>query len=371
MKLSQIEWRSVGRAVLKEYINDDVSGLASEMAYNFIFALFPFVIFLSALTGVVGQLLGRRQLFDSIMTTLYQTLPPASVAALAAPLSDVLGQQPAGLSLGAIGGVLLALGFASNGVATIMKAFNRAYGVEETRSFVGKWAVALGLTVVLSLFLIGGFILLLFGDIIGAWLIGRLGQGRIFGAVWFVMRIAGALLGISLGLALLYWQGPNVKQQFRWLTPGAVLTTLVWGLTTGAFGLYARVLGASSYSKYYGTLVGLILFLFYLYLTSTVILLGAELNAETTKRYDPTTIADKMGDPRKQLPGKQPQPHPQAAVEAGVSRQEVSDSNFRSAAKLATGEGSPATATASVRAKHATEAARDGDRHVSGTAGET
>ena len=133
----------------------------------------------------------------------------------------------------------------------------------------------------------------------------------------------------------------------------------MWACATAGFGLYVRVLRASSWSRYYGALVGPLLFQAYLYLTSLVALLGAELNAETTKRYDPATIGDKLGDPRKQLPGKQPPPAAEAAREAGVTPGQVVTTNARSAAKLAEGAGSPATATLPTRAERDRE--RRGD----------
>lgn len=353
MKLSQVEWVPVGKAAIKEYSNDDVSGMAAEMAYHFIFALFPFVIFLAALAGFVGRIVGQGELFTNIMDMLYKAVPTAADA-LRGPLSEVLNnQRGSALSIGA----LLALLSASNAVSTIMKAFNRAYGVEETRNFIVTKAIAMGLTLALSIFMIGGFVLILFGGKIGEWLASQFGFGAVFNVVWTVLRFVLALVGITAALAVLYWKGPNVDQQFQWLTPGSIVTTVVWVVATGLFGLYVKFLGQSSYSKTYGTVWGLILFLLYLYLTSTVILMGAEVNAETTKRYDPDTIRDKITDPRKQLPGKQPQPHPQAAAEAGVSRGQIAESNTRSAQKLASGQGSPATATAATRASDSNGAA--------------
>ena len=119
-----------------------------------------------------------------------------------------------------------------------------------------------------------------------------------------------SLVGIVLAFSLLYWQAPNVDQQFRWVTPGSLLSTVALALLSFGFGIYVNLVGAASYAKTYGTAFGLILFLYFLYLASQVILLGAEFNAETTKRYDPETIRDKITDPRKQLPGEQPAPHP-------------------------------------------------------------
>ncbi len=338
MHLWQVEWRTVGKAALREFRNDDVAGLASEIAFSCLFALFPFALFLSAAMGLVGRLVGARELFATSMATMYRALPPASARALEDPLREVLAARP-GTALSAGAGALLALAFASNGVATIMKALNRAYGVEETRSFLRARLVALALTLVLGLLLVGGFVLLLFGDWVRGALADRLEPGAAVGPAWLAARLVLVPAAISLGLALLYWLGPNVEQQFKWITPGSVLAALAWVAMTAGFGLYVRVLGASSYSRYYGTLVGLILFLFYLYLTGLIILLGAELNAETTKRYDPETIRDKITDPRKQLPGKQPVPATAAAAEAGVSPAQVAASVAASRRRGASGVG--------------------------------
>ncbi|MDQ3701581.1 MAG: YihY/virulence factor BrkB family protein [Chloroflexota bacterium] len=361
MKLSQIEWKIVGKAVVKEYSKDDVPGLAAEMAYHFIFALFPFIIFLTTIAGIIGQALSQDRLIDQIMAALYSQLPAATVEALRQPLEEVLGQRSGeALSIGAVVGIVLALYSASNGVATIMKAFNRAYGVEETRGFIKTKALAIGLTLVLSLLLITGFISLTIGNDIVGWLADVLGLGGATAVLLTVAQYLLALVGITLAFGLLYWQGPNVDQQFRWLTPGSFLATAALVLLTILFGLYVNLIGASSYAKTYGTAFGLILFMLYLYLTSQVILLGAEFNAETAKRYDPDTIRDKITDPRKQLPGEQPAPHPQAAKEAGVSQRQVQSTNQQAAKKVAAGKGGPETATAGGRASSAGSAGKEG-----------
>lgn len=354
MKLTQVEWVPVGKAVLKEYSKDDVAGLSAEMAYHFMFAIFPFVVFLAALAGFIGSFVGSGQLFDTIMSNLYGALPSQTADALRGPLEGVLRAQRGGaLSIGAV----LALWAASNGVATLMKALNRAYGVEETRNVIVRKVLAVGLTLVLTTLLVFGFVLLLLGGYIGDWLSAHFGLGGLFQVTWAIVRLVGVLAGITLAMAILYWKGPNVDQQFQWITPGSLITTVVWILATVGFGFYVRFLGASSYSKTYGTAFGLMLFMFYLYLSSQVMLLGAELNAETAKRYDPETIRDKTTDSAKQLPGEQPAPHPEAAREAGVSRRQVTATNAASAAKLSADHGSPTTANAQSRASGAGSAA--------------
>ena len=312
MKFSQVAWRSIARTALRTYYRADVSAWASQMAYNLVFALFPFALFVAALGDVVDQFLGRPTLFPPLSSTLTSVLGQA----VAAELQEVARQQRGGgLALGA----LLALGFAANGVTTVMRACNQAYGIEETRPVVARWLVALALTLLLGLFLLGGFALLVFGGGPDPWFAEGLSLATLTRLGWFVARLALVLAGVSLALAVVYWQGPSVKQQFRWTIPGAVLATLAWSLATLGFGLYVRVVGAQTWSQYYGILVGPLLFLFYLWLTSLVLLLGAELNAESTRRYDPVTIRDKRADPRKQRPGEETRPHPQAAREAGIA----------------------------------------------------
>lgn len=332
--------------MIKEYKKDDVPGLAAEMAYHFIFALFPFFLFLATVAGLVGRLLSQDQLVDQIVNSLSAQLPGATAEALREPLQQVLGRQAnQALSISAGVGLVLTLYSASNGIATIMKAFNRAYGVEETRGFIKQKLISIGLTIVLSLLLIVGFVSLAFGNDIIRVVAGVFDLGGLTQIALQVAQVVLGLLGIALAFAILYWQAPNVDQTFRWVSPGSLCATAALALLTVGFGLYVNLVGAASYAKTYGAAFGLILFLYFLFLASQVIVLGAELNAETAKRYDPDTIRDKITDPRKQLPGEQPMPHPQALKEAGVSPEQVAASNANSAAKVATGGGGPEAAT--------------------------
>ncbi|HET8631584.1 MAG TPA: YihY/virulence factor BrkB family protein [Thermomicrobiales bacterium] len=296
MRFRDVDWRGLGKTAIAEFQRDDVPGLAAGMAYHFIFALFPFVIFLAALAGLVGRAIGNGALFDSIMNYLYSNVPTAA-SALKEPLDQVLNQQRGGaLSLGAV----LALWSASNGVRTLMKAFNRAYGIDDNRNFFLKAALSIALTVAISLLLIVGFVLLIFGGNIGAALARYLGLGGIFPVAWNVARFVIVIVGIWLALSLLFWRAPDLRHEFRFLTPGPVFSTLAWLVFTILFGVYVQYLGNSSYSKTYGTAYAIVLFLFYLYLSSIMILLGAELNAEAARRYAPGPLKDRVTDPHKQ-----------------------------------------------------------------------
>jgi hypothetical protein len=208
-------------------------------------------------------------------------------------------------------------------VNTIIKAFNRAYGIEETRNFILKKLLSVALTLILVVLVVGGALLMSLSGMLVRWL--HLGAAG--GLALRVGTYVGPIIAINLALAILYWLGPNIKQSFQFVSPGSILATIALIVFSLVFGFYVIKFGQSSYNKTYGAFAGVILFLFFLRLASTIILLGAEFNAEAAKRYDPETIRDKITDPRKQVPGEQPQPHPQAAREAGVTPAQVARSN--------------------------------------------
>jgi len=358
MKISQVEWVPVGKSVLKEYKKDDVPGLAAELAYWIIFSIFPFFIFLAAVAGLIGQAIGVTNILDNITSNLYRALDPNTAETLRGVLEQILTPQGSALSIGALISAVLALNSASTAIATMMKAFNRAYGVEETRNFIVSKLTAIGLTLALVVLLVGGSLFLTAGGAIANWLdLGTLGT-----VILFIARLVGAIVGISLGLAILYWKGPNVKQQFQWISPGAIITTLAIMIFSALFGLYVSIFAGASFNKTYGAIAGAIIFLFFLRIVSTIILLGAEFNAEAARRYDPATIRDKVMNPKKQLPGKQPAPHPQAAREAGVSQQQVTATNAAAARKLSDGQGGVETATMS-QAATAEDGSVENDQH--------
>jgi membrane protein len=341
VKISQVEWLPVAKSAIKEYKKDDVPGLAAEMAYWIIFSIFPFFIFLATVAGLIGQAIGVDNILDNITENLYSALDPNTAETLRGVLETILTPTGGALSIGALVSAVLALNSASSAVSTMMKAFNRAYGVEETRNFIVAKLYALGLTLVLVVLLIGGSLLLTAGGALAD--LFNLGT---FGTVLLTIgRIAGAIVGISLALAILYWKAPNIKQDFVWISPGSILATIAMVLFSALFGLYVSLVAGASFAKTYGAIAGAIIFLFFLRWVSTIILLGAEFNAEAARRYDPETIRDKVTDPAKQLPGKQPAPHPQAAREAGVSQRQVTATNYTAAQKVAGGHGGPETAS--------------------------
>ena len=289
----KIDYKEVARATIKEFSQDDCTGLAAESAYHILFSIFPLAIFAASMSAIINSIFGL-DLFGKIMSALTSVLPSDARSAIATPLAKVLSNQSGGLlSIG----IVLALWSGSNAMSTFLKALNRAYDVEETRPIWKSKGLQVVLTLFMGVLMIVAFILIAFGGKIGNSVAGHIGAGTMFNVFWNLARWPIVIVFISLALAVLYWVGPNIKQKFQWISPGAVIATLVWVVAIYAFGFYASKFG--HYDKTYGTLGGVMVLMLVFYLSSMVVIFGAELNAELAKRYDQETIEDIAEHPEK------------------------------------------------------------------------
>ncbi|HEY8292572.1 MAG TPA: YihY/virulence factor BrkB family protein, partial [Thermomicrobiales bacterium] len=289
----KVDYKEVARATMKEFSQDDCSGLAAESAYHILFSIFPLAIFGASMSAIINSIFGL-DLFGKIMSALTSRLPSDAATALSGPLAKVLSNQSGGLLSF---GIITALWSGSAAVSTFIKALNRAYDVEETRPFWRRKGTEILLTLFVGIVAAAAFIVIVFGGKLGDAIAKHIGAGHVFTIFWNIIRWPLILAFISLALAVLYWVGPNIKQKFQWISPGAILATIVWILAIGAFGIYVSHFG--SYNKTYGTLGGIIVLLLVFYISSLVIMLGGQLNSELAKRYDPETIEDIADHPEK------------------------------------------------------------------------
>jgi membrane protein len=253
---------------------DEVTDRAAALSYYFLFSLFPALLFLTALLGFL-PLAGLQERLMSYVPTL---LPPDAARTVERTLGEVLrGQRTGLLSLGA----LVALWAGSNGMASVMTTLNVAYDVQETRPWWKRRLLAVVLTVVFSLFIIATLTLLVFGPKIGAVMAGWLGLGDAFRIAWNVISVPVVILCGLLGVGLVYYLAPATSERWRWFTPGAVLALTLWLAMSYGLRVYVQYFG--NYNATYGSIGGVILLMLWLYLTSVVLLLGAEVNAEIEK----------------------------------------------------------------------------------------
>jgi membrane protein len=171
------------------------------------------------------------------------------------------------------------------------------YDVEETRPFWKRTALALGLTVLTGAFFITAFVLAVGGQAIATAVADAVGLGDFVRAVMFVARYV-FVIGLLLGaIAFLYWAAPDARLPFRWISPGAVMFTVVWIVATLAFGWYVSNFG--SYNATYGALGGVIILMIWFYLTAYIMLAGAELNALLAQKNAPEEAEVAQPEPGK------------------------------------------------------------------------
>jgi membrane protein len=274
LALRNITWFELAKRVWKETNDDRMFGRAAELSYYFLLALFPLLIFLTSIIGLVlGSGTGMRHaLFDY----LARIMPAAAYQLISATMFEVSESSGGGkLSFG----LLAALWAASSGMGAITESLNIAYDVQETRSWWKTRLVAIGLTIALSILIIAALVLVVFGGRIGEGLANAYGFGSAFAITWKVMQWPVVFSAMVLAFALIYYFAPDRKRQaWQWLSPGAAIGVVLWLLVSLVFRIYLHFF--NSYSATYGSLGAVIILMLWLYFTGAAVLIGGEINSE-------------------------------------------------------------------------------------------
>jgi membrane protein len=279
--LGRLSLKELAVRTWRETNEDKILGHAAELAYYFLLALFPMLIFL---TSLVGFLPGLR---EAIFTALAKFVPGEAMRLVSQTISDVTRNRSGGLiSFGVLG----ALWAASGGVSAVMGTLNTAYDVREERALWKVRLIAIGLTIMLALLVVGGTTLVMFGDRFAAWFAALFGMGTTFTVAWSAVNYLVGLALLFLGLELIYYFGPNVQQDWKWVTPGAVFAVVSMVIASLLFSLYLRF--APDYSATYGSIGAVVVLMLWLYLMGAVILTGGEINAEIAHAADIPTVQE-------------------------------------------------------------------------------
>lgn len=276
---------AVGKRFVTDVIEDEVPERSAALAYRFLFAIFPFAIFLAATAAFVAGWLGLGDPTDDIIGALGDNLPPDVAATISPQLRAVLGEARPGLvSVGALG----ALWAATGGISALIGAMNRAYDVEETRSFFTKTAVAVALTVLGSVGILVAFVTVVGGSLLTEQVVARIGLGADAWGVITLARWPVVLAMVAVAVALLFHLGPNIRVHFRWTLLGGVLFAIGWLIATAGFAVY--VANFASYADTYGALGGVVVLMLWFYITALMLLLAAEVTAFLAKAREPETL---------------------------------------------------------------------------------
>lgn len=279
-------WWQVIKRAFRESSADNVPMLAGGVAFFAFLAVFPALI--AALT-LYGLLANPAEVADQVQN-IAKALPRSAQPLLTEQLTSVTQTSGGALTAGLVISLLAALWSASSGTGNLITAVNLAYDEEESRGFVKLRATALGLT-------LGGIVFVLLTLTLVAVVpvaLDNLGLGVVGRVVAQVVRWVLLVGVVVVGLAVVYRVAPDrASPRFRWVSAGALVATVLWIIGSVAFSLYVNFFG--NYNKTYGALAGVIVLMLWLFLTTYIVLLGAEINAESERQ----TVRDTThGEPR-------------------------------------------------------------------------
>ncbi|CAA9332805.1 MAG: Ribonuclease BN [uncultured Nocardioidaceae bacterium] len=273
-ELHKQSWKYIGRKVLREFSEDQCTDQAAALTYYGVLALFPAILALVSILGLVGD---PAKAVDTVLDTLRPLLSSDTLGTIEPVVQGLAQSQAAGFTL--VVGLLGALWSASGYVGAFGRAMNRIYEIQEGRPF---WKLRpLQLLITLVAIVSAALVLLMLvvsGDVAQA--IGdQIGLGSTAVTVWNLAKWPVLFLFVLITVAVLYYATPNVKQpKFRWISVGAGVAIVVWVLVSIAFAFYVSNFG--SYNKTYGSLAGVIVTLLWMWITNVALLFGAEIDSE-------------------------------------------------------------------------------------------
>lgn len=260
--------KSLLMSLYTRFTNDEIPRLSAELAYFFLLSLFPFLIFLITLLAY----LPLSQ--NDVLMVITQYAPGESTMLIESTLNQILSNQRGGLlSFGIIGTIWSA----SNGINAIVRAFNRAYDVEESRSFFVARGMSILLTIAMVFVILIALLLPVFGKHIGLIISATYGFSAEFLSIWNTIRWLVSGLILFTVFTALYFVAPNKKLRIKYVLPGALFSTLGWITVSLIFSFYVSSFG--NYSATYGSLGGIIILMIWFYFSGMIIVLGGEINA--------------------------------------------------------------------------------------------
>jgi len=258
---------------------DDCSGMAAEMAFNFILSMFPFLIFVASIFGLFGS----QDIIDRILHFLKNIAPSGVLILIEQTLKEISRPTSGGLLTGSF---MTGLLFGSNAIRTVMKVLNKAYGVPETRSFIKTRIISILVIFIFLLVMIFATNFVVMGNIILNFL-SRYFEfpQKLVELILFARWPVSFMLLSMIGLIIYYFM-PNIKANMQIklfsAVPGTIFFSFFWLIFSRLFGLYVE--NISMFNRVYGTVGAGIALLLWLYYTSLVILIGGEINSEVYKQ---------------------------------------------------------------------------------------
>ena len=274
-KLPGLNLGQLGRNVFEQIIANNVFGRAAELAFYFLFALFPLIFLMMTLFGLFAS--HRVELQNDLLFYFADFLPSTAFQLVRRVTAEIVAHASHGKL---IFGVVSALWCVSSVISSMISALNAAYHVRDGRSWFKVRAVAFGLSVLTSSLLLAALFMALVGNHFAGWLGAGLRLHPMVVLIWKALQWPAAIFFVTVSCSLIYHCGPDLKKRrrWRWFTPGAAVGVLVWIAGAQGFRMYLHFF--NNYSVSYGSLGAVIILLVWLYVSGLACLIGAEINAE-------------------------------------------------------------------------------------------
>ncbi|WP_433747294.1 YihY/virulence factor BrkB family protein [Falsibacillus pallidus] len=273
MKKSERFNKSFFKSLFANIKEDDVTGLAAELSYFFLLSLFPLLIFLFTLLPYlpISQ--------EDILNFIRDYAPGETMKLIEGNLTEVMNNRSGGLLSF---GIIATIWSASNGMKAVVKALNRAYNVDETRSYLVARGMSIFLTFGMIIVFMVALLLPVFGKQIGMYVFSHLGISGFFVSIWNALRFVISAIILFIIFIGIYYFAPSEKIRCLTAVPGAIVATIGWVLVSLAFSFYVGNFG--NYSNTYGSIGSIIVLMVWLFLSGLMLILGGEVNAQFHKK---------------------------------------------------------------------------------------
>ena len=253
---------------IKKIGDDDIFALGAQLAYYMVLSFIPFLMFLMTLVGF------SHLNSDAVLNLLSNVMPTEAFNLIQSTVIEIVDREQTGLLWISIA---LAIWVSSSGFKAVIKGLNKAYGVKETRSYIKLKLISMIYTILLALIVIATLFLFVFGDVIGDFFIKVLEHPEFIYYIWNMLRYVVVILIMILFFMFLYNATPCGRLGWLEVIPGAVITTLGWISISYIFAYYVN--NFSNYSRLYGSLGAVFMFMTWMFITSMILILGGEINA--------------------------------------------------------------------------------------------
>jgi membrane protein len=275
VRLGADGWTAAAKRSIREFKKDNLQDWAAALTYYGILSIFPGLLVLVSLLGLLG-----RSATQPVITGLTKAAP-GSVRQIVLNAMTHLQHSHAAAGILAAVGIAVGLWSASSYVAGFMRASNVIYDVPEGRPIWKTVPIRLAVTSVMLVLLVASAVIVVVTGGLAARVGHALGVGSAAVTAWDIAKWPVLLVIVSVMFAVLYWASPNARHGFRLVSPGSVLAVVLWLVASGLFALYVAHFG--SYNKVYGSLAAVIIFLVWMWISNTAVLIGAEFNAELAR----------------------------------------------------------------------------------------